>query len=181
MLLDPGVGYLVVITFGLLLVQAALPKWSSAAEFRAVLANYRVVPAPLVGAVARLVPALETVTAMLLLPGVTRAWADAAGVTLLLAYAGAIAINLRRGRRDLDCGCAGFAARRRIAAWMAWRNVALAAILAVAGLPWAPRPLAWTDAITVAGGVTVVAILYVAVDRLLADVMPRTAALRGAR
>ena len=172
---------MIVVAYVLLLTRAALPKWSRRAEFRAVLANYRLVPEPLVGAAAVAVPALEAASALLLVPTVTRPWAAAAGAMLLVSYAAAMAINLRRGRRDLDCGCAGPATRRPIASWMAWRNVALAVILAVAGLPWAARPLAWTDAITVAGGVTVVAILYTALDRLLADVMPRTAALGGSR
>jgi hypothetical protein len=43
------------------------------------------------------------------------------------------------------------------------------------------RPLGWTDAITVGGGLTVLALLYVALDRLLGQVMPRTAVLRGVR
>jgi hypothetical protein len=64
---------------------------------------------------------------------------------------------------------------------MVWRNLALAAALAAAGMPWTPRALGWTDLITVAGGVAVLVLLYVALDRLLGQVMPRTAALRGAR
>jgi hypothetical protein len=62
-----------------------------------------------------------------------------------------------------------------------WRNLLLGAALAAAGLPWAARTLVWTDAITAAGGLALIALLYVTLDRLLGQVMPRTAALRGAR
>jgi hypothetical protein len=180
-LLDPGIGYAIVLAYALLFAHAALGKWRGRAEFGAVLANYRLFPALLVGPLAASVPALEMAVALLLLPAPSRPGAAATGAVLLLSYAGAIGINLRRGRLDLDCGCAGPADRRPIAGWMVWRNILLAAALAVAGLPWAPRMLAWTDAITIAGGLAVIAVLYVTLDRLLGQVMPRNAALRGAR
>jgi hypothetical protein len=179
--LDPGIGYLIVLAFALLFVHAALGKWRSLAAFGGVLGNYRLLPASLVAALAVLVPALETGVALLILASASRPWATATGVALLLAYAFAIVVNLRRGRYDLDCGCAGPADRRPIAAWMVWRNLVLAAALALAGVPWSARPLAWTDLITIGGGLAVLTLLYVALDRLLGQVMPRTAALRGAR
>lgn len=178
--LDPGIGYVIAIGCALLFAHAAFGKWRSLAEFGAVLANYRLFPAPLVALLAVLVPALETAVSLLILAATTRVWAAAAAAALLFAYAAAIAVNLRRGRHDLDCGCAGPADRRPIAAWMVWRNVVLGAALAAAGLPWSTRVLTWTDAITVGGGLAVLVLLYTALDRLLGQVMPRTAALRGA-
>jgi hypothetical protein len=179
--LDPGIGYVIAIGCALLFAHGALGKWRGFAEFGVVLDNYRLFPAPLVAALAILVPAAESAVALLILVAATRPWAAAAGTALLLAYAAAIAVNLRRGRYDLDCGCAGPADRRPIAGWMIWRNVALAAALAAIALPWSVRPLGWTDAITVGGGLTVLALLYVALDRLLGQVMPRSAVLRGVR
>jgi hypothetical protein len=180
-MLDPGIGYVIAAGFALLFAHAALGKWRGLAEFGAVLVNYRLLPLPLVPALGLLVPALESAVALLLLATTLRPVAAAAGAALLLAYAAAIAVNLRRGRYDLDCGCAGPADRRPIAGWMVWRNVVLAGALACVGLPWSSRELGWTDLLTVAGGVAVLALLYVALDRLLGQVMPRTAALRGAR
>lgn len=178
---DPGVGYTAVLAFVLLFAHAALDKWRRLAEFGAVLANYRLFPAAAATALAALVPGLESLLALLLLPAVTRPWAAAGGATLLLAYAAAIGINLRRGRRDLDCGCAGPAERRPIAPWMVGRNILLAAALAVAGLPWSARPLAWIDFLTIGGGLAVLVLVYLSLDRLFGQVMPRTAALRGTR
>ena len=98
---------------------------------------------------------------------------------LLLAYAAAIAINLRRGRRDLACGCGGPHERRPIAAWMVWRNLLLSGLLGALLLPWSARPMAAADAITIGAGTAVAALLYMSLDRLLAQITPRAALLRG--
>jgi len=179
--MDPGIGYVIVFAMAALLLSAAGAKWRAVAEFRAVVANYRVLPPPLTGAAAIALPALETLVAVLLLVAPARRGAALGGAVLLLLYAGAISVNLWRGRRDLDCGCAGPARRRPIAAWMVWRNVVLAAVLVAAGLRWDTRTPTWTDALTIVAGVTALAILYAALDRLLGDVVPRAAALRGMR
>ena len=180
-MLDPVIGWVITTGFTLLFAHAALGKWRSVAEFRAVLENYRLLPRPVAALLALLVPALESAVALGLPAAATRPLAAACGAALLLAYAGAIAVNLRRGRYDLDCGCAGPADRRPIAGWMVWRNATLAVALAGAGLPWSARAIGWTDALTIGGGVVVLVLLYLALDRLLGQVMPRTAALRGAR
>jgi hypothetical protein len=179
--LDPGIGYVLVIALALLFANAAWHKWRALAQFGGALAAYRLFPRPLLGLLRLAVPAGETAVALLLLPAATRPWAGATGAALLLAYAGAMAINLGRGRHDLDCGCTGPAERRPIAAWMVWRNGLLAALLLAGGLPWATRPLTATDLVTVGGGLLVVALLYAALDQLLGQIMPRTAELRGAR
>ncbi len=180
-MLDPGIGYVLVGAFALLFAHAALGKWRSVAEFKAVLANYRLFPRPLIGALAVLVPALEAAIALALPGAATRPAAAVAGAALLLAYAAAIGVNLRRGRYDLDCGCAGPGNRRPIAPWMLGRNVLFAFALATLVPPWSSRPLGWIDVVTVAGGLAVLVLLYAAADRLLGQVMPRTASLRGAR
>ena len=98
---------------------------------------------------------------------------------LLAAYAAALAINLGRGRRDLNCGCGGPNDRRPIATWMVWRNLALAACLAAMLMPPAPRPMQLADALTIGAGTAVLALIYMSVDALLARVVPRTAQLRS--
>ncbi len=64
------------------------------------------------------------------------------GGALLALYALAMAINLARGRRDLDCGCG--IVRKSISASMVVRNLLLAAFIACAAMPassgcWASR------------------------------------------
>lgn len=179
--LDPVVGFVIVLGVALLLAQASLGKWRGLGEFRAVLANYRLFAPSLVALLAILVPLLEMATALGLLVAVTRPGAALTAAALLLAYAAAIAVNLHRGRYDLDCGCSGPADRRPISAWMVWRNVVIGAALVPAALPWSTRSLGWTDALTVGGALIVLALLYTTLDRLLGQVVPRAAALRGAR
>jgi len=88
----------------------------------------------------------------------------------MLAYGAGIAINLARGRRDLDCGCAGPNDRRPIAAWMIWRNVGIAILLSAVLLPWSDRVFELTDGVTVGFGTACCALVYLCLDRLLAPV-----------
>ena len=180
-LLDPGVGCLLAGALALLFAHAAWHKWRALAHFRGQLAAYRLLPEWSLGAVALAVPLAESAIAVLLLAGPLRAVAALAGAALLLGYAAAMGINLARGRRDLDCGCAGPAERRPVAAWMVWRNGLLALVLLAVGRPWSVRALGALDLLTIGGGVLALVLLYLAVERLLGEVMPRTAALRGAR
>lgn len=179
--LDPGIGGALIGALALLFAQAAWHKWCGLARFGEILAAYRLLPDGLLGVLRVLVPAVEAAIAAALILPAARPWAAAAGALLLAAYAGAMAINLHRGRRDLDCGCAGPAERRPIAAWMVGRNLLLAALLALGGQPWDARQLTATDFVTIAGAVCVLALLYATLERLLGQIMPRTAALRAAR
>ena len=176
--MDPALGTLLVVAIALLFGQAALHKWRSPERFAATFEGYHVLPRFVSRAAGYLVPLLETLLALGLLVPASRAVAAAGGVALLLSYAAGIGMNLARGRVDLDCGCAGFTDRRPIAAWMVWRNLLLSLLLASTLLPWSVRPLTGTDAVTIVGGVLAATVLYAALDRLLGQVMPRTAALR---
>ncbi|TLZ22834.1 MAG: methylamine utilization protein MauE [Gammaproteobacteria bacterium] len=179
-MIDPAVGAMLAGAFALLFVSAALDKLRSLQGFAEVFRAYRLLPDG-VARLSWLVPALELTVGVGLLARRSRAGAGAAGAALLVAYAAAIAINLQRGRRDLACGCGGPHARRPIAAWMAWRNLLLAGLLAPMLLPWIVRPMAAADAVTIGAGTAVAALLYMSLDRLLAQVTPRTAPLRGSR
>ena len=179
-MIEPAVGAMLAGAFALLFVSAALDKLRSLQGFAEVFRAYRLLPDG-VARLSWLVPALELTVGVGLLARRSRAGAGAAGAALLVAYAAAIAINLQRGRRDLACGCGGPHARRPIAAWMAWRNLLLAGLLAPMLLPWIVRPMAAADAVTIGAGTAVAALLYMSLDRLLAQVTPRTAPLRGSR
>jgi hypothetical protein len=172
-MMDPAIGTLLAGAFALLFTSAAVHKARAPAQFAEVLRAYRVLPAGL--HVAWLVPLLELVVGVALLLPPARTAAALNGAALLLVYALAMAVNLKRGRRDLACGCGGVHERRPISAWMVWRNLALAGVLGALALPWLMRPLQAVDYLTVAGGLTGVALLYMSTDRLLARVLPRTA------
>jgi hypothetical protein len=177
-LLDPAFGYLIIASIALLFATAGVHKLQDLAHFTEVFAAYRVLPNALGRRLAWVIPCLELGVAVTLIWEPSRRMAVMPAIAVLIAYASGLGVNLLRGRRDLDCGCGAVRERRPVAAWMVWRNLLLAAALGVAALPWSPRPFDLTDFVTVMGGLTVCATLYVAVDRLLGDIAPRTMILR---
>ena len=170
MTIDPGVAWLIIACAGLLFLVAALHKLRDLRRFREVFAAYQLMPLTAGRLLAPVVPALELAVAVGLLFDDLRAPALRIGVALMLAYGAGIAINLARGRRDLDCGCAGPNDRRPIAAWMIWRNVGIAILLSAVLLPWSDRPFVLTDGVTVGFGTACCALIYLCLDRLLAPV-----------
>jgi hypothetical protein len=178
MLMDPAPGLLISVAFALLFVQAAWHKLRGLAQFAATVRSYALLPASLSGLVGVAIPLAELLVAAALLVAGTRCVAAVAGAIMLLAYGVAIAVNLARERRDLDCGCTGPFDRRPIAAWMVWRNGILALMLLATTRPWVERPLMAVDGLTILAGLVAAALVYVTIDRLLGHVMPRTAALR---
>jgi hypothetical protein len=179
-MLDPAVGALLAGAFALLFLSAAFHKLTALEHFGAVLRAYRLLPEAL-ARFAPLVPLTELCVGAGLLVGALRSSAAAAGALLLALYAGAIALNLARGRRDLSCGCGGPNDRRPIAAWMVWRNLALAALLMLERLPWSTRTTGVADALTIGAGTAVAALLYTSLDTLLGRVATLRRAAGGAR
>ena len=165
--LDPAIALLVVVCTALLFAAAALHKLQAPRRFEEIFAAYGLLPLAFGRRASRAVPLLEAVVAGGLLFAGSRTAAACVGIGLLLGYAGAIAVNLRRGRRDLACGCGGPDDRRPIASWMVWRNIGIAVLLAAALLPWSGRPLVLTDAVTIGFGTATGALLYLCLDTLL--------------
>jgi hypothetical protein len=173
--MDPVIDLTLRAALGLLFAVAAAHKLRDPRRFAATLAEYRVLPAGLAGAASALLVALELAVVAALV--VDRRLGLAGAAALLGLYAGAMATNLARGRRHIDCGCAGPAARRPISGWLVVRNVMLACV-ALAGLaPIGPRTLLWIDGCTVVAATAALAACWTAADRLLA-LAPGLAQLR---
>ena len=166
--MDPVIDVTLRMALALLFFVAAGHKLQDLGRFGATLAEYRLLPARLVPLAAALVVAVEVAAAgALLVPG-ARAAGLLSAATLLVVYGAAVAINLARGRRHIDCGCAGPAGRRPISGALVARNAALAT-LALAGLvPVRPRALLWVDALTVAGATAALAAVYASLERVIA-------------
>lgn len=177
-MIDPAIGLMLTGAFALLFASAAFHKFRDLAVFSQVVRAYRILPEALNGA--PVLAAAEVLTGVGLLVGNTRPAAALLGASLLLAYGLALGINLARGRRELSCGCGGPSERRPIARWMVVRNIVLAAGLALVALPWSARPPQPVDLLTAGAGVAVTALLYMSVDRLLGQILPRTASWEGA-
>ena len=166
MSIDPAIACLIVACTALLFAAAAIHKLRDLRRFGEIFAAYGLLPFAVGRRSSRVVPLLEAAVAVGLLYDGSRTPAAGVGIVLLLAYAGAIAVNLRRGRRDLACGCGGPDDRRPIAGWMVWRNISIAVLLATALLPWTPRTLVLTDAVTIFFGTASCALVYLCLDRL---------------
>lgn len=175
--MDPVIDTALRTGLAVLFLVAAVHKLRDPARFRATLAEYHLLPPGLVpvGAIVLVVTEVGLAIA-LVVPCLRSASLAAAGV--LSIYGGAMAVNLARGRRHIDCGCAGPAARRPISGVLVARNAVLTSAALGGLLPVSARPLSWVDAVTVLGATATLAALYAAFDRLLA-LAPARATLRG--
>ena len=161
----------------LLLLAAAAHKIRDPARFRSTVADYRLLPPTLVTIGAAILVLSEVAIAVALAGA--RSWGLAGAAALLGLYAAAIAVNLARGRRHLDCGCTGPALRRPISGWLVLRNLVLIAIALADLAPVTPRSLIWIDRLTVVAATAAFAACWMAADHLLATA-PGLAHLREA-
>lgn len=133
---------------------AAIGKALTPLEFEGVVANYQLLPRRMVPLVARLLPAVEAIAVVLLMPPATRPVGAAMATVLLLAFAFAMAVNVRRGRTEIDCGCFRATHRQRLSWWLVGRNLALVLVAVALWLPVTRDPILfdWVQA-ALAGGV----------------------------
>ncbi len=141
------------IAVGLFFLVAGIDQWRHRALLPGVIANYRLLPRRLIVPAARLLPVVEVATGAALLIGV-RPLPQLLGITLLLLFAAAMAINIARGRGHIDCGCGHGALRHAIGWPLVIRNGALAALLALR-LPTPPAFGAIDLATAFAAGVAI--------------------------
>jgi hypothetical protein len=167
-MIDPSISFLIALSFSALFATAGLQKLRAPAIFIATLAEYRLAPHALLWVAGAGVILLELAVALGLIWSTTRPTFAFVGAGLLVVYSGAIALNLIRGRRDIDCGCG--TERRPIGRWMVWRNGLLAITVLTASLPVTGRTMGWIDIVTVSAGVLVAILLYAALDTLLGKV-----------
>lgn len=178
MTIDPAIHLSLRMALSLLFLTAAIHKLRDHKGFRAALENYRLLPQGAVGMAAAILVVTELSVALSLpLYGGTGPAFVAA--FLLALYAAAIGVNLARGRRDIDCGCAGPARAQPLSAVLVVRNVVLCAIALAASFEPLPRGLLWIDVVTIAATIAFFCLLYASIEELIAN-HPRVAGLGGA-
>ncbi len=170
-MLDPLVASLIAFGGVALFAWAAMHKLRTREAFVATLEQYRLLPRRAVGVAALVLAVMEIATAGLLLWPASRFIGAATGAVLLVIYASAIAINLARGRGDLDCGCG--LQPRVIGGWMVARNLIVAASLALLWLPTSGRAIGAADLATIAAALLIGALLYSSIELLLGRAVPR--------
>ncbi len=142
---------------------AAVGKFLAWAEWPGVVRNFRLLPGWLADPVAWLLPPLELGAAVALLVPACRSAAAVLGVALLSGFTLALAVNLARGRREIDCGCFRSGLRQTLSGAVIVRNLLLvtAALLLIPQSTAVPgSALEWLIAVGAAGTLT---LLYLSV------------------
>lgn len=177
-MIDPALDLALRAGLSLLLASAARHKLRDPEAFEATLRDYRLLPDAACPAAGRVFPALELLLAISLWLPALHAASALATAALLAIYGAAIALNLARGRRHIDCGCSGPATRQSLHEWLLVRNGLLVAAAGFASLPQGARSLGWFDTVGLVGSLAAGTLLYTAANRLAAT-LPRTRSLRG--
>lgn len=167
---DPLIIKALSLAFGVLLIGSAWHKAAAHNTFRAVLADYQLLPAALIPLLAILMPLVEAAMGVTWLAGFATETVAVVTAALLLVYAVAIAINLLRGRVHITCGC-GFGGPsdddEPLSWWLVGRNLLLIALASLCATPSSARDLGAYDWLTVAGAMLAAILLYLASSQLL--------------
>jgi hypothetical protein len=158
--MDPLYQLTIALALAALLGGAAALKLWAWSEWPGVLRNFRLLPEAAVGMAAVALPAAEFATAAALLAPPLRAVGAIGAALLLLLFAAALGLNLRRGRTRIDCGCFGSRLAQGISRWMVLRNLALAGLATSLLLPSGGRRLTAFDGVAALICVATAAFLY---------------------
>lgn len=165
LLADPITAMALAGCFALILFAAAWHKLADGLMFEAALDAYQLLPGALTAVFARALPIAEAVVGIGLLVPATRNAALPAFAVLMAIYAAAMAINLLRGRSQIDCGCG---AEVHL---LSWALVARNAVLSLTALALCRTSVArefdWLDGVTLIGGVLALYAGYLLCDELL--------------
>jgi hypothetical protein len=167
--LDPVLPHALAGAAALVLLVGAVQKFRAWDAFRAAVAAYRLLPEALVMPAALALPALELIAGAALLTGPYRSAGALLAFALLSTVTSAVAINLVRGRADIDCGCGGAEGRQRLSWGLVARNVLLMGAVAVGVAEGAPRSLGVLDYATTAFAALALYGLYACASQLLAN------------
>lgn len=176
MAMDPAIRGLGEVSLALIFGASGAMKLADLDIFEGSLANYQLTPRWMEKPLALLLPILETASAVGLLIGSTRTMAAFTLLMLLTIFTGAIAINLVRGRTNIDCGCFGPALRQELSAWLLVRNLFLMMIAGLVVVPQSGRALESLDAVTIGLGAMTLVTLYASANVALSNA-PGTRAL----
>lgn len=169
MQIDPAISLALSVSLAALFAATAMHKARGFAEFAGIVRDYRIAPQGVVAPLAAIIILAEAAIAAGLLTPSTRAAAGLGAGLLLLVYGGAIAFNLARGRRDIDCGCSFGGAGERLTSALVVRNLALAVLALALAAPTGERALGPLDYASAAIFALTAAALYALFERLRAN------------
>jgi hypothetical protein len=174
--IDPAIHGLCAFSLAVMFGVSGVMKLRDLEMFEGSLANYQLSPRWMEKPLTYSLPIIECVAAAGLLAASTRAIAASMLLALLSIFTGAIAINLARGRTNIDCGCFGPALRQELSGWLLMRNLFLMILAAVVILPENGRALESIDAVTIVVGAMTLVVLYASANFAIGNA-PKTRAL----
>lgn len=164
-LIDLSLRFLLAMVFA----GAAASKLQNAEEFHGVVRNFRLLPRAVDGAFAFALPWVELALAASLVTGIGLVAGSMAAAALLLVFAAAVAINIARGRTEIDCGCFRHGLRQRLSWALVARNSLLAgAAFWIAAEPQVFRAFAAYDVVIAALAALAVLLIYLCAMELAA-------------
>lgn len=116
---------------GAALVLAGVPKAKDRARTTRSVRGFELLPSWAAAVVGAVLPWLEIGLGVVLIAGVAHLVAGVVAAALFAVFFLALAVNLVRGRRDLDCGCFAFGAGADEVAHISWWHAARAASFAL--------------------------------------------------
>lgn len=171
-MIDPALFHGLTLGLGLLFLVAGAGKLAAPRRFATAVAGYRLLPAAASLPVAILLAGSEVAAGVAAISFAERLQSAALAVCafLLLLYAAAMAINLGRGRRAVDCGCTTAVTTARAIGWdLVLRNGVLACLAtAAAALGTTERGLIWLDAVTSTGIASILLVAYATIETIFA-------------
>ena len=176
--LDPTLPHIAAALLAIVFLGGAWQKLRDLAALAGAVEQYRLLPDAWAAGAARTLLAAEFAAGLLLLPLPTRGAGALLAALLLAAVTLAVAINLLRGRRAIDCGCGGAEGGQHLSWGLVLRNALLGLAAVLAAAAETPRELVWLDGLTVVAGTLAFYGLYAAANQLLAN-RPRLLQLKG--
>jgi uncharacterized membrane protein YphA (DoxX/SURF4 family) len=161
--MEPVISWTLRVALALLFAISVWEKVQGFSKFKRAMRDYELIPRAWVSIAARSLIVCEGVVAIAL---VATPWSGLGVIGLLVVYCVAIAINLARGRAEIDCGCGGTDGQP-LSSLLLVRNALLAIAALGVLLPLRSRPLGPHDIFAIGAAVTTISILWTASGQLL--------------
>lgn len=168
--IDPVVMIALSLMLSFVVVDAGLHKLRNPLHYAAVIDDYRVLPRGSGSVAVWIAGAVEMGAGIaILLPSLNRAGLALTGL-LLMVYFAVMALNLLRGRREIDCGCGAPERAQDLSAGLLVRNaaLALAALMSSVAQPLA-RGIGWFDWLVAIAAALAAILIYLSASLLLSN------------
>jgi uncharacterized membrane protein YphA (DoxX/SURF4 family) len=152
-----------------ILIRAALHKFRDRKNFEAELKAYQLLPESFLSIAAVVLFFTEALTALMLL-NVDWKFPVLIAAFLLFTYSLAMAINLLKGRIDIDCGCTGPSGAKKTISWpLVFRNLVLVFLALLCVTPQATPSVSGPEQFMILAGTAVSLLLYETIEQAIAN------------